>query len=106
VISRLRRCSAVPEDIIGTEENESDEGDNMQVQKEGGMWVITKDPQLIDSNGTSGSFDRTENRVRETYEWWTGERWWGQRYHAMKFSTQNEAEQYCEDNFERMSSSR
>jgi hypothetical protein len=75
---------------------------NMQVIQQGQLWVIAKNFRLLDMNGVSGSRSRSANRVREVYECWTGERWAHQQGAAKFFQTADEAQQFLDENWDRL----
>jgi hypothetical protein len=74
----------------------------MQVHQDDGRWVIARNFQQVDTGGIAGPRSQSANRVREIYDCWTGERWWGQRYSAKTFATREEAQKYLDDNRERL----
>lgn len=75
----------------------------MQVIQQGQQWVIAKNFQHIGGEGISGSRSHSAERVREIYDCWTGERWWGQRSAAKVFPTAEEAQLYLDENRDRLS---
>jgi hypothetical protein len=74
----------------------------MQVHQEGNHWVIARNFRLIEPSGVSGSRSHSAARTREVYDSWTGERWWEQRASAMQFATREAAQQYLDENRERL----
>src|SRR5690349_13186671 len=78
------------------------EGRPMQVHCENGQWLIGRNFKQIDAGGMSGSLSRSANRVRTTFESWTGDRWVISRPMALVFTTREEAEEYLAANWNRL----
>src|SRR5262249_13832327 len=63
------------------------------------FWIIVRNVKLVDASGIRGTLGRDASRLRETYEFWTGERWWdGGGGKRPEFATEEEAQRYIDEN--------
>jgi hypothetical protein len=77
-------------------------GENMKVIQQGDSWVIAKNFRNVERSGVSGTHSHAIENVRRVYQVWTGKEWYGQTAFALKFATKEEAEQYVDENRERL----
>lgn len=74
----------------------------IQVCESNGKWMIVRDRHFKETGGITGSRSRTGNGRWMHNGCWTSENWAHQDVFALKFDTQEAAEQYLLENEYRM----
>ena len=74
----------------------------MQIHQQGDHWVIAQQLSSQATSGVSGGRGLGANRTQDNYAAWTGKRWGWQRSGALSFATREEAQQYLNENRDRM----